>query len=60
MGGKEEKQTAAHTCEVFYKLSRPGGFKEGRCGRYLIHSVCCRINLTATGNVATPAETEIA
>ena len=62
MGGKKEKETAAHTCYVFYRLSRPDGFKEGRCGCYLIYSVCCRcrINLTATGNVDTPAETEIA
>ena len=54
MGGTEEKETAAHTCKVFYKLSRPDGFKEGRYGCYLIYSVCCRcrINLTATGNVA--------
>ena len=62
MGGKEEKKTAARTCQVFYKLSRPDGLKEGRCGCYLIYSVCrrSRINPTATGNVATPAETEIA
>ena len=61
-GRKKRKPPRTPVKSFSYKLSRPDGFKEGRCGCYLIYSVCCRcrINLTAAGNVATPAETEIA
>ena len=55
MGGKEEKETAAHTCLVFYKLFRPDGFKEGRCGCYRVFSHDVTAAILVTQNNETTA-----